>query len=114
MPAAPLPVPHLVSLEALSVGEGAGRRRPGHTLPRASAEGLAVSDAILFAWDEEVEETLEAVVPHMLGSPGIDEGTCVGVFWEIYGVRPDGRSRWPWVPCPNPRVCSAASDAGCD
>jgi hypothetical protein len=84
--------PWIVSLEALpgeEEGGPAGRTRFGHALPRAGASGLALSDPLLFAWEEGIPETLESVAPRMLGTTELEAGAGVGVFWEIYGVGPD-------------------------
>ncbi|HUF66138.1 MAG TPA: hypothetical protein VMM17_09180, partial [Gemmatimonadaceae bacterium] len=75
----------LVSVEAIG-GRGAFRSRFGHRLPDATAGGLALSDLLLFEWQDGLEESLEAVEPRMLGSTTLTGSRDIGVFWETYGV----------------------------
>lgn len=75
----------LVSVEAIG-GRGAFRSRFGHRLPDATAGGLALSDLLLFEWQDGLEESLEAVAPRMLGSTTLTGSRDIGVFWETYGV----------------------------
>jgi hypothetical protein len=82
------PAPLLLSMEAVGDEDEAGRSRWGHELAPAAPGGLALSDPLLFAWEEGVEETLEAVVPRMLGTSAVRAEAELGVFWEIYGVGP--------------------------
>lgn len=79
---------YLVSVEAVAERAGAARARFGHRLSEATRSGLALSDPILFDWDDQVEEELRAVLPRMLGTSSVAPGRAVGVFWETYGVGP--------------------------
>lgn len=80
---------HLVSVEALAESGGAGRARLGGGLTQPTSGGMGVSNLLLFNWDATLEETLEAVHLHMLGTTELSEGAEVGVFWEVYGLDDD-------------------------
>ena len=81
---------YLVSLEALAAGEGAGRARFGDGLPENDPDGLAVSDLVLFDWeDEDPPDSLEEMYPRMLGGTRLDGTTSVGLYWEVYGPEAD-------------------------
>lgn len=75
----------LVSVEAVGP-RGAFRSRFGHRLPESTQGGLGLSDLLLFEWQDDVEESVEAVVPRMFGSSTLARTREVGVFWEVYGV----------------------------
>ncbi len=80
------PVPLVISMEAVTDEGAAGRTRWGHRPGAAAPGGLALSDPLLFAWEDGMEETLESVVPRMLGSTTVGAEGELGVFWEVYGV----------------------------
>lgn len=78
---------YLVSVEAVAERSGAARARFGHRLPEPAEAGApAVSDLVLFDWDDDVEERLESVKPRILGTNRISRSRDLGVFWETYGV----------------------------
>jgi hypothetical protein len=76
--------PHLVSLEALHGRLGAARARFGVAPP--AREGFGISDALLFEWEDDLPDRLDAVHPRMLGSTRLAAADAVGVYWELYGV----------------------------
>ncbi|MBI4521448.1 MAG: hypothetical protein HY701_11465 [Gemmatimonadetes bacterium] len=80
---------HLVSIEALTDGRGVGRTRFGHGLPERAPGDVALSDLLLFDWRDGLEQELDAVAPHMLGTSRIRPGRQVGMFWEMYGLEQD-------------------------
>jgi hypothetical protein len=57
-----------------------------------AAEGPEISDLLLYGPPEEIEpDSLPDVLPFVLGSPRVEEGTPLGVFWELYGA-PEGET----------------------
>jgi len=78
--------PQVVSVEAMGEREGAARTRFGHTRPAPGAQGIEISDLLVYEWADGLEQTLEATAPRMLGSTRIEGGREIGVYWEVYGV----------------------------
>lgn len=82
---------YLVSVEAQRLPRGALRTRFGHALPERAPSGLALSDLLLFRWDDDVDQDLDAVEPRMLQSPRLEGVGVIGLYWETYGATdPDG------------------------
>jgi len=92
---------YLASLEVVPGGVGAGTVAPGrgrgggggafrarHAVvwPGGGGTRPTMSPLLLFDWDPEVEERLEAVIPRALGALRVPAGGEVGVYWEIYGL----------------------------
>lgn len=82
--------PHLVGIEILSDDEGAARTRFGHGPPLHIPGEIALSDLLLFDWDDELPEELDAIAPRMIGTSHIQRAREVGVFWETYGLGAGG------------------------
>jgi hypothetical protein len=82
----------LVSLElAAPRRRGFARARFGVRLDDASSGGrLALSKVLLYSPDAAAGASLDDVAPHALGAPRAVAGSRVGVYWEIYGIRPAG------------------------
>lgn len=79
----------LLALEMVdSAGTRAARHRVTLDLP-PRAEGLQLSDLLLYRVDGPVEATLESVLPHAIAT-NVVHGARVGVFWETYGLRAGG------------------------
>jgi len=78
--------PAVVSVEAVArEASRAGRARYG--LPVSGPPGArpAVSDLLLLrVGDENLPPTLDAAVEHVRGSPVVEPGETVGLFWEVY------------------------------
>ena len=86
--------PMVVSLELLdSASRSAARARYAVT-PRTQAGRVGVSDLLIFTpqGDETQLHTLDAVLPLAVHDDRVSASQPVGVFWETYGVRPDGET----------------------
>jgi hypothetical protein len=84
----------IVSLELLdSTTRSAARARYAVT-PPAAAGRLGVSDLLIFAprGADSTSHKLADVLPLMLHGTRVSAARPLGVFWETYGVRPDGES----------------------
>jgi hypothetical protein len=75
----------LVSVEGLGAGAGGYRARFGHALPEPGESGLAVSDVVLFAWEDDLEPVLDSIRTRIRGSDVLDRSEPTGIFWEVYG-----------------------------
>jgi hypothetical protein len=84
------PAPQLVSIELLSLEMGAARARFAAAAPSATPMGLAVSDLLLFSWEDSVPAVLDSAYVRMLGAGHVRANEPVGIYWEIYGV-PEGQ-----------------------
>jgi hypothetical protein len=78
--------PYLVSIEAVREAGGAVRARFGHSLPATTGGGLGLSDLLLFNWRDDVDDDLDAILPHMLGTTAVAGARPFGVYWEVYGA----------------------------
>lgn len=79
--------PHLVSIETYRRGGGgAARHRFGAAPPELDAAGFGMSDLLLFEWDPELPEELDAVFPRMLATVRVEATAQLGVFWEAHGL----------------------------
>ena len=69
---------------------GVGINRQSVTPLEVSGPGL--SDLLVYAPPQGLEaDSLLAVTPYMLGSPRVEEGVEMGVFWELYEA-PEGET----------------------
>lgn len=64
--------------------------RAGDTRSSAATGRLSLSNVLLYNPDAAAGTSLDDVAPHALGAPRAAAGSRVGVYWEIYGVRPAG------------------------
>ncbi|MGW8266708.1 MAG: hypothetical protein ACWGSQ_10090 [Longimicrobiales bacterium] len=80
---------YLAAIEVVTdIGIGIHRQ----FLSPLSPEGPEISDLLLYEPSEETEpEGLLDVTPLVLGSPRLEEGAPLGVFWEAYGA-PEGET----------------------
>jgi hypothetical protein len=88
-------LPMLVSVEVTAPRtRGVARARFGLRPPgyrrEAGAGRLALSDMLLYEPGADVGGSLDGVAPRALGAPRTPAGGRVGVYWEVYGVRPEG------------------------
>jgi hypothetical protein len=79
----------LLALEVVdSAATRAARHRATLDLPPATG-GIQLSDLLLYRADAPVAATLESVLPHAIATDVVTGGRT-GVFWEVYGLRPEG------------------------
>ena len=64
--------------------------RPDDDGRRTSARRLVLSDILLYRAVDSAAASLEDVAQHALGATRIAVGGRVGIYWELYGVRPAG------------------------
>jgi len=84
--------PFIISLETLNSAKGvAGRARFAPPLPIAEGR-LKLSDLLLYAPRDSAPKSLAEAVPRALHSLHALGSRQIGVFWETYGVRPNGES----------------------
>ncbi|HEY7685286.1 MAG TPA: hypothetical protein VH833_04165 [Gemmatimonadales bacterium] len=86
-------VPSVLSLELLATrGEErrAARARIGWLDHPSAAGDLTVSDLLLFDPPDSVSSELEAVLPHVRGPAPVPRGSRIGLYWEAYGLGPEG------------------------
>ncbi len=87
--------PAVLSLELLAtrgVERRAARSRFGWLAHPSTDGNLAVSDLLLFDPPDSVSSELEAVLPHVRGPAPLPRGSRIGLYWEAYGLAPDGES----------------------
>ena len=85
--------PSALSLELLATrGEEsrAARARFGWSAHPSTDGDLAVSDLLLFDPPDSVSSELEAVLPHVRGPAPLPRGSRIGLYWEEYGLAPEG------------------------
>jgi hypothetical protein len=85
--------PMLASVEVIAASRrGAARARfgvrPGES--RSTGSRIAVSDLVLYRATDSAAASLEDISRLALGAPRMATGGRVGVYWELYGVRPAG------------------------
>jgi len=80
---------YLAGIEVFTdIGIGIHRR----FLSSLAAEGPEISDLLLYEPPEQMEpDSLLDVLPFVLGSPRLEEGALLGVFWEAYDT-PEGET----------------------
>ncbi|HEY9229514.1 MAG TPA: hypothetical protein VIP11_22885, partial [Gemmatimonadaceae bacterium] len=84
--------PFIVSLEMLNSTRGtAGRARFAPPLP-ISGGRLSLSDLLLYTPRDPAPASLTEAVPRALHAMRAPPNRQIGVFWETYGVRPQGES----------------------
>ena len=84
--------PMVVSLEVLnSTSRIAGRARFAPKLPD-SGPRLSLSDLLLYTPRGSAPTSLKDAVPRALHAMRSPSNRQIGVFWETYGVRPNGES----------------------
>jgi hypothetical protein len=82
--------PLVISLEILNKAKGsAGRARFAPKLPAASPR-LGLSDLLLYTPRDSAPKTLSEAIPRVLYAMRAPMNRQIGVFWETYGVRPQG------------------------
>jgi hypothetical protein len=88
--------PMLASIEVTAPERrGIARARFGihvHDPRRPGADRLTLSDILVFRVVDSAAGSLEAVARHALGAARIATGGRVGIYWELYGVRPSGEA----------------------
>lgn len=84
--------PMLASVELTAAKRrGVARVRLGVRTDDAHRRGrLALSDILLYRAVDSAAAALEDVSRHALGAARIATGGRVGIYWELYGVRPAG------------------------
>ena len=84
--------PFVVSLEMLNpASRFAGRARFAPKLPLSDGR-LKLSDLLLYAPRDSAPASLAEAVPRALHAMRAPSNRQIGVFWETYGVRPQGES----------------------
>jgi len=83
--------PAVLSLELLAIRERrAARARIGRLAPPSTAADITVSDLLLFDPPDSVSSELDAVLPHVRGPAPLPRGSRIGLYWEAYGLAPEG------------------------
>jgi hypothetical protein len=80
--------PALVGVELIA-GDGAAARRLRHGLPPADGAGLALSSLLLLDAADSLPSSLAEALPLMRTGVRARRGDRLGLFWEVYGLRPD-------------------------
>jgi hypothetical protein len=84
--------PLVVSVEARdSAARRVARARDIARPPSASGR-VTISDLLLFDDPTKLPASLEEAAPRARGSLRVDRDTPVGVYWEVYGVSPEGEA----------------------
>jgi hypothetical protein len=84
--------PHIVSVEARdSLARRVARAR-AVARPPSSSGRVTISDLLLFDDPSNLPATLQEASVRARGSLRVDRSVPVGVYWEMYGVRPAGES----------------------
>jgi hypothetical protein len=84
--------PMVISLEVLdSAKRAAGRMRFAPTLPPPGTR-LSLSDLLLYLPQGAAPKSLIEAVPLALHALRAPSNRQIGIFWETYGVRPDGET----------------------
>lgn len=84
--------PFVVSLEGLNpASRTAVRARFAPKLPLAGGR-LSLSDLLFYTPRDSSPASLTEVVPRVLHATRAPSNRQIGVFWETYGVRPNGES----------------------
>ena len=80
----------VLSLELLSRAASRAARARYTMVPAGVADGIALSDLLLFDPADSLPGDLAAVLPHARAAATARAATSVGLFWEVYGLPPDG------------------------
>jgi hypothetical protein len=84
--------PMIISLEVLdSVNRAAGRMRFAPKLPLPGTR-LSLSDLLLYAPRDSAPKSVIEAVPLTLHALRAPSNRQIGIFWETYGVRPEGET----------------------
>jgi hypothetical protein len=84
--------PMIISLEVLdTVNRAAGRMRFAPRLPPPGTR-LSLSDLLLYAPRDSAPKSLIEAVPLTLHAMRAPNNRQIGIFWETYGVRPEGET----------------------
>ena len=84
--------PMIISLEVVdSADRAAGRMRFSPKLP-VPGPRLSLSDLLLYAPRDSAPKTLADAVPLALHAPRAPINRQIGIFWEAYGVAPEGET----------------------
>jgi hypothetical protein len=84
--------PMVISLEVLdSAKQAAGRMRFAPKLP-VPGPRLSLSDLLLYAPHDSAPKSLLEAVPLTLHALRAPSNRQIGIFWETYGVRPEGET----------------------
>ena len=101
--------PMLVSVEARDSAERRVARARTVARPPVTPDTsrVTVSDLLLFDDPAQLPATLDDALPRARGTLRVEQATPVGVYWEMYGVAPDGetlaytltvtRASTPWL-----------------
>lgn len=88
--------PQLLSLEVVALDRRhAARARHGVQPPPAppvTADGVTISDILLFDPPDSLPTELAAVLAHVRGSVTARPDARLGLFWEVYGLNPAGET----------------------
>ncbi len=84
--------PLLLSVEVKSARRGVARARFGIRPNDARTGRLALSDLLLYRGVDGSEGSLDDLTRHALGTSAVVSGGRVGLYWEMYGVRPSGEA----------------------
>lgn len=82
--------PQLFSLELFSRAASRVARTRYTMFPAGVADGIALSDLLLFDPADSLPGDLATVLPVTRAAATARAGTSVGLFWEVYGLPPDG------------------------
>lgn len=83
--------PQLVSLEVLAPSRRhAARARYGVRPPPPPGGGVAVSDILLLEAPDSLPSDLAAVLALVRGAAAARSDGRLGLFWEVYGLNPEG------------------------
>ena len=84
--------PMLASIEVIAPEHrAAARARYGLRLPAPSGR-VSVSDLLLYAGGDSTPQRLEQAAPRALTTTRVSASKALGLFWETYGVRPEGET----------------------
>src|SRR5262249_46486535 len=84
--------PMVISLEVLdSANRAAGRMRFAPKLPMPGTR-LSLSDLLLYVPHASAPKSVTDAGPRALDSLRAPRNRQIGIFWETYGVRPDGET----------------------
>jgi hypothetical protein len=83
--------PALLSLELIAAPERrAARARSGVQTEPSTKGDVIVSDLLLFDPPDSLPSELDAVLPHVGGPAALPRGSRIGLYWEAYGLAPEG------------------------
>ena len=83
--------PAMISLELYSAEMKRARRaRHGIRPPATPLTVLDVSDLLLLDEPDSLPRTLRSALPHTRGSLRVRSGERIALYWELYGLQPQG------------------------